>query len=258
MSESSMSTTPYLSILIPCFNESENVHRLSDQLLPILNDLSANGPIELIFIDDGSTDTTWNRLLQTFDGHGNDKYSIQFERHSRNLGLGAALRTGLSVARGSIIVTTDSDGTYDFSEIPKIISWLQDDVAIVIASPYHAQGSVQGVPKSRLLLSRGSSFLYRLLVSWDLHTYTSLFRAYRREVLEQVSFSAQDYLAGTEILVKSYFLGYRIVEYPTVLKVRRYGTSKARIIQTIAAHLLFQTEIVAHRLGIHSLIELKG
>ena len=246
-----------LSLLIPCYNEEENIKNLRDQLQDGIRLLINEYQVEIVFIDDGSSDGTWDVLHNVFGDSESGSLKIFLCRHTHNEGLGAAIRTGIQASQGDILVTTDSDGTYAFSEIPALLAKMEDDVAIVSASPYHPSGGVEGVPPYRLILSRGSSFLYRLLVDWNIYTYTSLFRAYRREVFKSVEFSANDYLAGTEILVKARLLGFRIMEYPTVLRVRQFGTSKARILKTVRSHLIFQIKILAHRLGIHSLFRLR-
>jgi dolichol-phosphate mannosyltransferase len=69
---------------------------------------------------------------------------FKFIRHAKNLGLGAAIRTGFTNAGGEIIITVDSDGTYKFSEIPAMLDCLEPNVDIVTASPYHPQGKVIG------------------------------------------------------------------------------------------------------------------
>jgi len=254
---SNVQTRVCLSILIPCYNEEENIINLRNPLQDGINSLRDEYQVEIVFIDDGSSDETWAALHKVFGDSDASGLTIKYCRHTHNEGLGAAIRSGIQVSHGDILVTTDSDGTYPFSEIPALLAKMEDDVAIVSASPYHPRGGVEGVPAYRLILSRGSSFLYRLLVDWNIFTYTSLFRAYRREIFKTVEFSANDYLAGTEILVKARLLGFRIMEYPTVLRVRQFGTSKARILKTIRSHLIFQLRILAHRLGIHSLFRLR-
>jgi dolichol-phosphate mannosyltransferase len=121
---------------------------------------------------------------------------------------------------------------------------------IVVASPYHPRGKVVGVSPYRLLFSRGSSMIYRLLVKWNLHTYTSLFRVYRRQVVKTVQFDSDGFLAGTELLVKAMLAGYEVGEFPAVLYSRVFGESKAKIMRTIQAHLKFQFRILLHRLHI--------
>lgn len=251
-----------ISIIIPCFNESDNIQKLKNEFLPIVkqllsidgDDYHLNNSIEVVFVDDGSQDKTYQGLTDTFSDQEDINLKFLFKRHPVNRGLGAALRTGFGAATGDIIVTVDSDGTYRYTEIPKILSFMTPGVDIVTASPYHPKGRVDGVPPFRLFLSRGSSLLYRILLDWRIHTYTSLFRAYRSEVIKKITFDSDGYLAGTELMVKAMLSGYRVVEYPTVLYRRMYGVSKAKIARTIYAHLKFQGRLLLHRLGLVSLV----
>jgi len=185
-----------LSIVIPCHNEEDGLAQLSQQLGPVLKTLSEKRRVELILVDDGSSDRTWERMVALASGPILPG-GVRLERHLANRGLGAALRTGFAAATGDVIVTTDSDGTYRFEEIPALLEYLQPNVDVVTASPYHPHpdGSVDGVPAYRLVLSRGSSAIYRLIVGSRLHTFTALFRAYRRNVLQSVALKADGFLA---------------------------------------------------------------
>jgi len=209
--------------------------------------------IEVIFVDDGSRDNTYKALNEAFGSYSHSSVTIKFEKHDVNRGLGAAMRTGFDAVTGDIIVTTDSDGTYNFSTIPSLLEHLKGKVAIVTASPYHPGGEVVGVPRYRIFLSRGSSLLYRILLSWKVHTYTALYRAYRREVIDQISFAADDFLGGTELMVKAMLKGYQVDEFPAALHRRMFGVSKAKLLKTIMSHLNFQTRLVLHRLHLRSI-----
>lgn len=233
-----------LSIIIPCYNEAQNVPLIAERLFPVMKELEHEWAIQVILVDDGSTDDTLDRLNDL----ASDRPTVQVVRHERNRGLGAAMRTGFVHARGDLIVTTDSDGTYPFSEIPRILKYMTPDVDVVTASPYHPQGGVEGVPPYRLVLSQGASLLYRLLLDRRLYTYTSMFRVYRREVVERVPSTADGFLMPAEFLANAILMGYRVTEFPTVLHVRRYGQSKARVARIVLAHLRFQVGLVWRRL----------
>jgi len=233
-----------LSIIIPCYNEAQNVPLIAERLFPTVEQLNHAGVVQVILVDDGSTDDTLARLHEL----AGDRSWVQVVSHGQNRGLGAAVRTGFLHAQGDVIVTTDSDGTYPFAEIPQLLERLTPTVDIVVASPYHPQGRVEGVAAYRLVLSQGASLLYRLLLDRRLHTYTSLFRAYRREVVERVPSAADGFLMPAEFLAHAILLGYRVVEYPTVLHVRRHGQSKARVARIVLAHLRFQTGLLWRRL----------
>lgn len=232
-----------LSVVVPCFNEAENTPLIEAALLPVLRGLSLPGGFEVLLIDDGSTDGTAAQLSVLTERNPEARLVL----HENNAGLGAALRSGFRQARGSIVVTVDSDASYRFSDIPALLEMLTEDVDIVTASPYHPAGSIGEVSKLRLWLSRCCSVLYRRILASDIYTFTSLFRAYRREVLESVPFDAPGYLAGTEILVRAILRGFRVAELPCRLQPRQYGTSKIRLMQTVCAHVGMQSRLLKNR-----------
>jgi dolichol-phosphate mannosyltransferase len=225
-----------LSVVVPCYNKAPHVRKLRDELLPILLDLARTHTVEVVLVDDGSTDDSWQVMYEVFEDQ--QFISVRFARHEVNRGLGAALRTGYGAATGDVIVIVDSDGTYRFSQIPAILDALTADFDIVTASLYHPAGGVENVPGYQLVLSRGSSTLYRILVDRRVHAYTSLFRVYRPRVVETVSFDADGFLAGTELMVKAMLAGFRVAEFPAVLHAWVHGISKSKLVRTILAHLL--------------------
>ena len=246
-----------LSVIIPCYNEADNVQKLHDELLPVIQSLLASSwtnasetleSAEMLFVDDGSRDDTYSKLQERFGAETSPGLSIQFLKHDTNAGLGAAIRTGFTHASGDILLTVDSDGTYKFSEIPALLNCLTPGVDIVTASPYHPQGGVIGVPQYRLFFSKGSSMLYRILVDRNIYTYTCLFRAYRSQVVRRINFVSNDFLGGTELLVKAMLKGFRAVDFPSVLHKRMYGVSKARIAATVRSHLRFMGWVLLQRL----------
>ncbi|MBX6772215.1 MAG: glycosyltransferase family 2 protein [Chloroflexi bacterium] len=234
-----------LTILIPCCNEVDNVALLANELMPVVEQLRQDRTVEIIFVDDGSSDGTGDALAERF---GSDPL-VRIVRHKRNRGLGAALRTGFRYARGAVIVTTDSDATYPFPLITDLLDRLEPGIDIVTASCYHPCGGIENVPSYRVFLSKGASLLYRALVDRRVHTYTCLFRAYRRTVITATPFAADGFLAVTEILVRAMWNGYRTAELPCILRSRRHGQSKAKIVRTILAHLRFQSVLLRSRIA---------
>ncbi len=236
-----------LSLVIPCFNEEANVRALESRLGPVLRGLAGRfDAIEVVLVDDGSRDGTWAAMeaLAASAGHG---LEVTLSRHAVNAGLGQAMRTGLTAATGDVLVTTDSDATYRFEDIPALLDMLGPDIDLVTASPYHPRGGVDNVPAFRLVFSRGASLLYRILVRRDIYTWTALFRAYRSQVVRTVPFASTGFLAGTELLVNAIDAGFRAAEFPTVLHARVHGVSKAKIARTVLAHLEFQGSLLLRR-----------
>ncbi len=230
-----------ISLVIPAYNEADGVELTANKLNRLLARLRKQYDTEVIFVNDGSKDDTAARLDATFA----DDPQVQVISHEVNLGLGGALRTGFAACTGDIVITTDFDGTYHFNTVMQLLAHiLVYDVDIVTASPYHPRGGVEGVPRYRLLFSYGASLLYRVLVSWKVHTWTALFRAYKREVIDTVQFESNDFLAGTELLIKAIKAGYKVSEYPTTLHVRTFGTSSIKIYRVTRAHLRYQWNLI--------------
>lgn len=248
-----------LSIVVPCCNEVDNVPKLAAELMPVAAELARTQSVEVVFVDDGSTDGTWLALHSAFgEGRAPAGVAVCFERHPVNRGLGAAMRTGFQASSGALVVSTDADGTYKFDTIPGLLACFQPDVDIVTASPYHPGGGIQDVPAYRIVLSQGASALYRVLVDWRVHTWTCLYRGYRREVLDRITFESDGYLAGTELMVKAMLAGFRVAEFPAVLFSRVAGASKAKLIRTIRAHLEFQGKVLWHRLGLRKMVDVQA
>lgn len=227
---------PLLSIVAPMYDEADGLPLFASQLTDALDALERVGiprdRVEVVAVDDGSRDAT-PRLLSDLEAAGR----LRVVTHPANRGLGAALWSGFAAARGELIATVDSDCTYPLSEIASLVGLLDDATSIVTASPYHPRGGVVGVPPLRLFLSRSVSRLYNVVLGAGLHTYTAMFRVYRRAALAHVPLRADGFIAVTHLLVFPLLDGLRVREHPTVLGVRRYGTSKIKVARVIRQHV---------------------
>lgn len=233
-----------LSIIIPCYNEQEGIENLHNQLSPVIKNLEKNWNLELIFVDDGSTDRT-NELIKKYFG------SLDYTKiikHDKNRNLGASMRTGFESSTGDVIITMDSDCTYDPKDIFKLLELLDENTDIVTASPYHPKGEVKNVPEYRLLLSKSISSIYRILTKSQIHTFTALFRAHKREVIENIKFKSNNFLATAEILIYALMKGYKVKEHPTTLHVRKFGCSKMKLFLVIKSHLKFVIKLIKERI----------
>jgi polysaccharide deacetylase family protein (PEP-CTERM system associated) len=233
-----------VSIVVPCFNEESILPYLANTLKSVEATLAADYELHYIFVDDCSTDKTSEALRNLFGSWPN----CTFVQHKRNLGVAAAILNGIRHAETEIVCSIDCDCTYDPHEMRGMIALLEEDVAMVTASPYHPQGRVRNVPGWRLSLSKGASFLYRLTLRQRLYTYTSCFRAYRRSAVVDLRLRETSFLGVAETLGRLDLRGAKIVEYPTTLEVRLFGQSKMKVIRTIGGHLQLLTRLLALRL----------
>jgi len=232
-----------VTVVVPCFNEESVLPYLSKTLARMVADLGSLYDLRFVFVDDGSTDRTWEVLTATF-GARPDCRLIQ---HARNAGVAAAILTGIRNADTEVVCSIDCDCTYDPLQLRDLIPMLQDDVALVTASPYHSSGRVLNVPAWRLALSKGLSALYRRVLRQKLRTYTSCFRVYRRSAVHDLPIREAGFLGVAEMLGVLDLQGKRIVERPAVLEVRLLGHSKMKLARTVAGHLRLLSRLAAER-----------
>ena len=221
-----------VTVIVPCFNEEAGLPTLLDRLR-VMRRHPAAGSWHVLFVDDGSTDETFAALLRA----ARDESWIEVVRHHENLGLGAALRTGVGQARSPIICTIDSDCTYPPERLPELTALVERGADISTASAWHPESQEAEASRIRLLLSRAVSQVYKMLIGQDVYTFTCLFRAYRRETLQRVRFRANGFSAVAEIMLKAMFAGLNVREVPMRLETRRFGESKLKIGDAVVAHV---------------------
>jgi Glycosyl transferase family 2/Domain of unknown function (DUF3473) len=236
---------PGLTIVVPCYNERPVLPYLRNTLHSVKRSLGKTYKVQVIFVDDGSTDGTRQSLLELFGSQPDCKVVSQH----KNKGVAATILTGIREAQTELVCSIDCDCTYDPHELEKLIPQLTEGVDLVTGSPYHPQGKVFNVPTWRLGLSKVASSLYRLVLRQKLHTYTSCFRVYRRSAVINLDISQTGFLGVAELLGQLDLQGSKIVECPTTLEVRILGESKMKTARTIVGHLYLLTVLLARRVG---------
>ena len=234
-----------VSIVVPCYNEEMILPYLANTLRSVEARLSESYDVEFILVDDGSSDRTWATLRRLFG----DRANCRMNRHATNRGVARSILTGIDAASNEIVCSMDCDCTYDPHEFEHMIPLLRDQTELVTASPYHPEGIVRNVPRWRLRLSKGLSYLYRRVLHQKLHTYTSCFRVYRRETALRVRLDGGDFLGIAEFLGRLDLAGMVIAEFPTTLEVRLLGRSKMKILRTIGGHLRLLVRLAYLRLS---------
>jgi len=224
-----------LSIVIPMFNEAENAEHTLARVEDSLS--SFEGHYEIIAVNDGSTDNT-HEILQKIAATNK---KIKIASYSRNIGRGMALRTGFKEAVGEIIVSIDADLSYDPKYIFDFLKTFKEEenIDLVLASPYMPGGKTEGVPFFRLWISKLGNKILRLAMPNRIFTSTGIFRAYRKKVLDSLELESDGKEIHLEILSKAMALGFRVKEVPTILKSRKRGSSKFKFKRTATSHLIF-------------------
>ncbi len=198
-----------VSVVVPAYNEAENITPLMQEFSKMFSDSKLNG--EVILVDDGSTDKTFLKTKECQEKYNFLKVAV----HKRNQGLTDALMTGFSKARGKIFVFWPADLQYLPGEIPKLIDKIEDGYDVVC-----------GWKRGRYGMKRFVSFVYnslsRILFRVGVHDLNSV-KAFRREIVNDVPFRKDWH---RYMVVMAADKGYKIGEVKVNLYPRRFGLSK--------------------------------
>jgi glycosyltransferase involved in cell wall biosynthesis len=224
-----------LSIVIPMFNEAENVESTIDRVEEAMT--SFKGMYEIVAVNDGSLDQT----LEVLKRLESQNQRIRVVSYPKNIGRGMALRRGFQKSAGDIIVSIDADLSYDPRYILDLVEALkaEPEIDVILASPYMPGGGTRDVPFLRLWISRLGNRILRLALPNRIYTSTGIFRAYQKRVLDSLELESDGKEIHLEILSKALALGYRVKEVPAVLTARKKGRSKFRFKRTAVSHLVF-------------------
>jgi len=201
-----------ISIVVPFYNEEDNIEELYGQLTQVLKGLGVS--YELIFINDGSTDRSQNILLKVFES---DK-TVKVIRLRKNFGQTAALQAGFDNARGEVIITMDGDLQHDPEDIPKLLAPLEQGFDIV--SGWRKER------KDHFLLRRFPSWvanrIMRLLSGVKIHDFGTTFKAYKHDVLKGIRLYGELHRFIPALISRT---GVKITEIPIKNVVRQRGKS---------------------------------
>lgn len=203
---------PELSIVIPLYNEAESLAELYARLHAILENLQQSA--EVIFVDDGSTDGSFDRVLELHQ-HDARVRIIQFRR---NYGKSAALAAGFARARGRRLITLDADLQDDPAEIPRLLAKLDEGYDLVSGWKRRRFDSLFKRLTSKIFNRVTSAF-----TGVHLHDINCGLKAYRREVTDTIQVYGQLHRFLPVLAFKE---GYRLSEIEVQHHPRQYGRSK--------------------------------
>ena len=211
-------------IIIPTYNERENVNAIIDAILNLDNDFN------LLIVDDNSPDGTADivRGLQNrYQGR------LNLESRKGKFGLGTAYIFGFKWALKrdyNFIFEMDADFSHDPNDLPKLLKACSEDNAdLAIGSRYSNGVNVVNWPMSRVLLSYFASKYVRLITRMPINDTTAGFKCYRRSVLEAIDFHKirfTGYAFQIEMKFRSWKQGFKLKEVPVIFTDRKLGESK--------------------------------
>jgi glycosyltransferase involved in cell wall biosynthesis len=219
-----------ISVLIPFHNEEENVPVLRDRLMGVLDGVGE--AYELLFVDDGSTDDTANRVAA-------DGVRVQLLKHRRQMGKGRALATAFAAAKGDVIVFMDADLEDDPDELPRFLEKIRTGYDLV-------NGVRKGRKHSgiiRFYSSLANQFIRRFLRS----PFTDIncgYKAMKRPVLETITLYGNNFRF---LPLGAFYEGFKVTEIEVKHKNRVHGVSKfgtgkvfIGLIDTVTAYFLYR------------------
>jgi glycosyltransferase involved in cell wall biosynthesis len=203
-----------VTVLLPAYNEEDSIQGIHDQIVEVLD--ATSGTYEILFVDDGSTDATWERIQEVA---ASDE-RVRALRHRRNYGKASALANGFSFARGEIVVTSDADMQYDPEDIVRLLEKLCDGWDVV-----SAEKVVRRDPLSKRVPSKFFNFFVRTTTGVDLHDFNAGLKAYRHDAAEDLIRYGYGELHRFFILLAAR-RGYSVAEVPVESRYRTTGKSK--------------------------------
>jgi dolichol-phosphate mannosyltransferase len=209
-------------IVVPTYNERENVDAIAARLLSTLRDA------DILFVDDNSPDGTGELL----DAMAAREPRINVLHRAGKLGLGTAYIAGFrwALARDyGFIFEFDADGSHDPKYLPHMLALAEGDADVVVGSRNVPGGGTVNWGIGRKLLSRGGSFYSRTILGIDVRDVTAGFICWRRRVLEALDLdriTSNGYSFQIEMKYRALQLGFKLVETPIVFVDRAVGTSK--------------------------------
>jgi dolichol-phosphate mannosyltransferase len=209
-------------IIVPTYNEAENVRGIAERLLDAL-------PVaDVLFVDDNSPDGTGAMIDEMVASNPR----VHVMHRAGKLGLGTAYVEGFAwgLARDyKYLFEMDADGSHDPKYLPQMLALAEDGADVVVGSRNIPGGGTVNWGVGRQLLSKGGSFYARTILGIDVRDVTAGFVCWRREVLESLDLPTVDsngYSFQIEMKYRAVNKGMRLVETPIVFVDRRVGQSK--------------------------------
>ena len=207
-----MKSITELSIIIPVFNEEESILELAEEISGVMKDLSAG--YELIFIDDGSRDSSYDKIKSLADKDSR----INGVRFRRNYGKAAALSEGFRISKGKMIVTMDSDLQDDPAEIPVLMKKLDEGFDVISGWKKNRKD-----PWTKRFPSKIFNLVTRMMSGIKIHDFNCGLKIYRSDVIKTVRVYGE---LHRYIPVLAKLAGFNVGELVVNHRLRKFGKTK--------------------------------
>ena len=213
-----------LSIVIPTYNEKENIEFLIHQIEQLFHKKYTRN-FEIIIVDDNSPDGTAQLAIKLNKKYGNIRVIIRRKRQ----GVGAALREGYNKSRGNLILSTDADLSFDVNDMERLIAELNKGYDLVLGSRYLSKKDYEKPDlqtKIKGFVSKYGNVTVRLLSGLNVHDFSANFRIIRKKIWTEIKITDDTHSILLEMILKTRYRGYKVTEIPVKFKLRKYGKSK--------------------------------
>ncbi|MEA1984378.1 MAG: polyprenol monophosphomannose synthase [Euryarchaeota archaeon] len=206
-----------ISIIIPTYNESENIENMINAIERVFSNNTING--DLVIVDDNSPDKTAAIAERMEERYGNIKVIVR----TRDRGLSQSVVEGFDHCDSDTIGVIDCDFSHPPEQIPLFLKKIEEGCDVVFGTRYASEGEIRGWGAKRKLISHGATFLARLLVPRSTDPVSGFF-VIDRSVVKDVVLRPRGYKIGLEILGKGNWSKYCEISY--VFQDREMGSSK--------------------------------
>jgi dolichol-phosphate mannosyltransferase len=232
--------TPALSIVIPVYNEGENV---APTLRGVVERTHAR-PLEVLVVHDFDEDTTVP-VVQRLQA---EMPELRLHRNTLGRGVLNAMKSGLRAARAPFVLVSMGDGSDNPDDIDPMYELARAGADVVAGSRYMRGGRQVGGPLLKRTMSRAAGLSLHWLGGVPVHDATSNFRLYSKRLLNQVTIeSTGGFELGIELTVKAYLLGMRVAEVPTTWRDRTAGQSRFQLWQWLPRYVKWYRRGLAGR-----------
>jgi len=209
-----------LSVIVPCFNEERTIE---DCLKNILNIADDNLILDIIVVDDRSVDESYKIALDLSTRHN----EISVYRHDKNLGKGAALRTGFKKAKGDFVAVQDADLEYDPNDLKRLLTPLTENYAdVVLGSRFLSPGVHRVLYFWHYLGNRFLTLISNMFTDLNLTDMETCYKVFRREIIQSVEIKENRFGFEPEIVAKIAHMRVRIYEMGISYRGRTYEEGK--------------------------------
>ncbi len=226
-----------ISVIVPVYNEDESLPELREWITRVMND--NNFSYEVIMVDDGSTDTSWE-IIEQMSATDNHIKGVKFRR---NYGKSAALNTGFKKAQGDVVITMDADMQDSPDEIPELYRMVKEEKFDVVSGWKKKRYD----PISKTVPSKFFNFTARLVTGIQLHDFNCGLKAYRNTVVKSIEVYGEMHRYIPVLAKQAGFrrIGEKVVQH----RKRKYGVTKFGLERFVNGYLDLLTVSIVSKFG---------